>query len=328
MRRWLFLRSAQPGLARPITPDPTLDLESDMWCALFREIVKQDGGQGQIWKLGDTYTAGDGDLTIRRRPEFPDDRGFDVIFARGGYDQYHKIIRDIPEAAVVYYGAGKRWLPTDGIQYDVVLTDSPLQAERAKMRHPTSIVRVFHKPAAPIYKPVACEKIFDVVFVCRNPRPFKGAEWLAKRLPMDAKVLRIGPRDEWFSRADREEWLDVSWTGPLEPQYIPAWACQAHFGVVCDDGERDSGPRILPELLAMDIPVLLRDTVRCEHAAHITLQTGEIVNDVSLADALQDGLAHYGYVEALRHYEQNLSLPKAAESVIRAVEEAHARRVH
>ena len=285
-----------------------------MWTALFMAIAQRAGG-GEVWKLGEPQEATYPSCAIRRMPEFPDPAGFDAVFNRGGYPEYEPILDRVPRS--VYYGAGKRWCPAR--RHDVILVDTWAQAAIAQGRWPDSRVIVFHKPAAPCFAPKATVKQFDIVWVCSNPRPFKGADWLVRYLPQGSSVLRIGSADPWFLQASQDGRLKVEWIGKVRPKHIPPAACQAAAGVVCDDGTCDSGPRVLPELLAMDIPVIVRRTVRCDVDAYVTRQTGEMVDGPDLPQAMASLRARASKLAPREHYAASLSIGAAAESVIQCV---------
>ena len=323
MMRWLFLRSAHKGAALTMSPPiPILDVYADMWTGLFAEIVRQVGGEGQVRVLGEPCEVLGAGLTIRRDRDFTSrmERP-DVVFNRGGYSDYLPALHAWPDAVRVYYGAGKRYCPADGVPYHIILTDTHGQREEVAAKHPESRVAVFHKPAAACFVPLDAEKRFDVVFVCHTAAEFKGHRWLIDRLPKHCRVLRIGERDPWFAAAHDSGRLDVMWTGNIRPGEIPAWACQACVGVVCDDGTADSGPRILPEYLAMNIPVVVRNTVRTDFAAYVASETGLVGDDRTFADRLVEVLGDWPARSPRRYYEEHLSVTHAAARVVSLVQD-------
>ena len=323
MMRWLFLRSAHKGGALT-SPPPVqiLDPHADMWTGLFAEIVRQVRGEGQVRVLGKPIEVFGSNVVIRRAPDFTSRMEKpDVIFNRGGYADYLPALHAWPDAVRVYYGAGKRYCPADGVPYHIILTDTHAQREEVAEKHPESRVAVFHKPAAKCFVPVDAEKRFDVVFVCHTAAEFKGHHWLIERLPRGCRVLRIGTPDPWFAAANDSGRLVVTFTGNIRPDEIPAWACQALVGVVCDDGTADSGPRILPEYLAMNIPVVVRDTVRADFDAYIASETGLVGDDRSFADRLEEVLGDWPARSPRRYYEEHLSMKHAAARVVGLVDE-------
>lgn len=324
-RRWLMLRSAHAGEEHTPPPDPILSLADDMWCALFAQTVLADQGIGEIWKVGQSWAdeCVECGVTARRLPEFKLSdvpRGTDIIFNRGGYEQYRPVLQSYPGSLLIYYGAGKRWNPADGIRYDLILVDTEEQRAAVAAKHTTSKVVVFHKPAADaLFYPREVAKEYDLVFSAHTPRPYKGFKWLAKRIPNGLKVLRIGEPDPWFQHLNDHGGF-VTFTGRIPRKEVPDWACMAKLAVVCNEHEPDSGPRTLPEFLAMDIPVLLRDTVRVDAAAYITPLSGLMVDDDNFGNQVIIALANLAQFKPRRHYLGRFGLRVAAHNLLKAIE--------
>lgn len=327
-RRWLMLRSAHKGEENTPPPDPILSVTDDMWCALFATIVKADQGEGVICKLGSSLSMS--------YPDYPSVSGQrltdliqsvlfapEIIFNRGGYEQYVPVLQACPGALKIYYGAGKRWLPADGIRYDLILVDTEEQRVAVAPKHTSSKVVVFHKPAADgiFYPREVAKKRYALVVIAHTPKPYKGLRWLAKRIPPGFNVLRIGEPDPWFIEA-MDRGVDVTFTGRLPRAEVPGRACWASLGVVCSDNEPDSGPRILPELLAMDIPVLLRDTVRVDAAAYITPTSGMMVHDGyrNFERQAYVAYANLSQFHPRGHYQGRFGLRVAAHNILKAIE--------
>jgi len=138
-------------------------------------------------------------------------------------------------------------------------------------------------------------------------------------------VLRIGPEDQWFAAERDSGRLDVTFTGLIPRQEVPGWACQAIMGAVCDDGQKDSGPRVLPEFLAMDMPVLVRDTVRTDLAAYVVPETGLIVDDAgpfAFHEAFEFIRSNPGTFQPRRYYYEHFTLGQAVARIRHLIEEA------
>lgn len=326
-RRWLMLRSAHKGEENTPPPDPILSVMDDMWCALFAQTVKADGGTGLIWKHGRPLRVD--------YPKYPEIAGMrcpmdldpppepihDVIFNRGGYEQYIPVLQACPDALKIYYGAGKRWCPSDGIKYNLILVDTASQKQAVEAKHPGVKVLIFHKPAADaLFYPRQVDKEFDLVVSAALPRTYKGLPWACERIPNNLRVLRIGDPDWWFNKWVDDLNFDVHFTGRIPRSEVPAWACKAKLAVVCNEHEPDSGPRTLPEFLAMDIPVLLRDTVRVDAGAYIVPESGLMVNDDNFGNQAIIALAKLPQFQPRRHYLGRFGLRVAAHNLLKAIE--------
>ena len=283
MRRWLMLRSgSKKAKAKEKRPPLTLLQNDDMWTHLFHEMIKadpEDIGELLWWSKRDLLHAYNERL-MEGWSSLLDRSAYDVIFNRGGYAGVYNPILNQPAnagAKRIYYGAGMRWNPpTKGVPYHLILVDTPEQKAIAEKDHPWAKVEVIWKPAAPMFKPVIVQKEYDVVFISHTQKEFKGYKWLIAALPDGSSVLRVGAPDPWFQALKAGDRCCVDFTGNIPRSEIPALACKAKVGVVCDDGEWDSGPRTFSELLAMNIPVLVRPTVRIDQANLVNSMTVDI----------------------------------------------------
>ena len=309
--KWLFLRSAHAGEGSTF-PDPILDIKTDMWCGLFAAMVRMsgdfDGDEGLIAKYGVpmsfTYPGENSLHAVRSLDlgDVADDFKPDVIFDRGGYPEYHDALNRA--AFKIYYGAGTRWNPVE--DYDLILVDTQAQKEIVAQSHPQSRVSVIHKPAARCFAPKRLRKEYDLVYICNSPSESKGTKWLAERVPPGVMVLHIGPANQWFAHS----------TGHLAKKDIPKFACYAKAGIVCDDGKHDSGPRVISELLAMDIPVLLRNTVRTEI---INSCNGMICNEDNFRGQLKKIMDSSESFTPRAWYKQNISMERVAEQIVEMI---------
>jgi hypothetical protein len=272
----------------------TLDACDDMWTHLWAAAARLCGARlivarvGQPWEVElaadvTEVRVADTEKLWAWRP--------DLVVDRGGYADYMGLLRISAAAGVpgIYVGAGRRWNPAVnrnvmGIRYDAAILDSPMQQTELGEHGFAGPVMVLHKPAAPcfsnaLFRREDTEKKFDLVFISSQPTQRKGCQWLAARIPDGCRVLRIGPADEWFEALAVWGGAGVEFTGPLPRACVPAAAARGRVGVVCDDGERDSGPRVLTELLAIDRPVIVRNTVRADLEALVTPESGVVIGD-------------------------------------------------
>ena len=125
----LFLRGQVPQDRDPrqIMFD-NLDDCDDMWTQLAYRISKD--GYGEIWYWGGKrkveYKSNFVEKWIPSFKSRDHDINPDVIFCRGGFPEYDRILKRNPDAFKIYYGAGRRFLPhPDFLDYDLILQDSP-----------------------------------------------------------------------------------------------------------------------------------------------------------------------------------------------------------
>jgi len=333
--QWLILRSGK-RLAYDDAPGGPLAACDDMWTHLFDRIIGLRGGEGRIWRRSTEETAASGvyDTGLRefRGPAFDVDRepgeGWrpDLIVNRGGYGVYAEALRRWPSAFRVYYGAGMRYIPRDGLRYDLILVDTLRQEPDVRAAHPRSLVRTIFKPAIDdLFAPRGAAKRYDLVILCDGDKPHKGLDWLLPRIPPGLSVLRIGRPDSSFTKARDEGTLAVTFTGRVPHTEVPALAEQARVGVVCDDGQFDSGPRILPELLALGLPVVVRDTVRLNWDRYRHPEFCIPVNDRTAARMIARTVARAGGLDGREHYLKRIGLGPASRAWAHVIQEAMAR---
>lgn len=172
----------------------------------------------------------------------------DVIFARGGFPQYIHILKQFPEAFKIYYGAGTRTHPDDGIKYDIVLIDD-LNDMLAN-----TFYKQWAKPAAEQFYPRDTGKDFDICYIANKQQSeIKRIAWVYRTVPKDLKMLHLGyipsfpaPSNVTRMRVDR--------------QHMPWYISRCQVGI-CPYKSYDSGPRALSEMIACGLPVVtLTDT--------------------------------------------------------------------
>ena len=229
----------------------------DMWehlaCELGytrTEIVYWGGNRTQ------RYTNKDTVCWVEKTKHYKADFKPDVIFARGGFEEWKPILKRYPNAVRIYYGAGDRIFPEDHIKYDIILVDSAKQLEKGKCRGLP--VYQWVKPAAPIFRPIPnADKPYDAVYVGDGRFPFrakiKNVNWVYKTVPKDIRLLHLGwsgaykpPANVTVKRVTRDE--------------MPAMYAKCRVGVV-PYRSYDSAPRVIPEMSAMGLPVLVSEGV-------------------------------------------------------------------
>ena len=294
MKTWVLLRSAHKGKENRTGSPPSGDLDKceDMWTILFDKALQKIGNtRGIIIKVGQSYS-------VRYKPYLIECRlsdlitfsldEVDLIINRGGYIEYMPFCELYSSTPLIYLGCGMRWNPynekwawLNSLDPSCILVDSKQQKEEIGQ---LANVEIFPKPALDhlFYPRNHIKKQYDLVYNCHRPDAFKGGPWLAPRIPDGCKVLVIGPENKWLKKESDSGRINVAFTGTVLKSEVPVLASQAKVGVVCDDGLCDSGPRVLPEFLAMDIPVIVRNTVRADLDNYIKpLISGMVVGDDS-----------------------------------------------
>ena len=321
IKRWLMLRGA--GITKYVPPQHLADY-SDMWTHLFESLVRQVKGTGEVWCKGPNCDVhfDCSNLIRRHRMKFSEFDEFkpDIIWQRGSYSDYRPILTRNPKAIIIYYGAGSSWCPPVNSQFDMILVDCKAQLDVVGKLHPDTVCKLLIKPAVEtIYKPLKLRKQYDLVFVCNRPREFKGAKWLASRLPDKTHVLRIGPPDKWFEYEAKSGRLQVKFVGKLAPKDVASEACKAKIGAVVDNGKSDSGPRILPEFLAMNIPVLVRNCVRVDQDRYVNSWTGLSVNNKNFLVRFSHLLNSWESYKPREWYDAHIATDKAAGKLLKQI---------
>ena len=222
--------------------------------------VSYFGGKRRIQELSKSFylIKDKKPLVYHIGPEVPE-----VIWARGGFSEYHNTLTGYQESFKIYYGAGQRFLPIEGFHdYQLILVDSEEQLAKGRQKFPHIPVHLWPKPAPPQFKPVKCEKEYDVCFIANGTQPFKGHDFVAKTAPKDLKILHLG----FESEVDKLDNVTHKRVPRLE---MPKWISKCKVGILCCE-EIDSCPRVLPEMLACGVPVGSLDRVRFWRDAYVS----------------------------------------------------------
>lgn len=291
----------------------------DVWTNLFYSMVSETD-QSELWYWGgDRIKRFTHNFIERWLPTFQKhivDFIPDVIFCRGGFQEYHDVLKRFPKAIKIYYGAGRRFLPQPGFfDYDIILQDSPEQVRICQTKFPDALTTLFIKPAPDnIIYPIKTKKEYDVCFPANGAQAFKGHKFVYKTAPKDLKILNLGNNPRGYKYPN-----NVTSYRVLRKDIAQHYA-KCKMGIVVVSSEIDSCPRVLPELLACGLPIIVLDGVRfwkdkyIESAASSRNQfsTGEIVNKENFWSFVLFVLNNLNLYDPRKYYEQNLSLPIAA----------------
>jgi len=254
---WLFLRGAWDERTRK-----SIDDNDDMWLQLFAALVGEND-YGNIY-FKDKFDGSDCPEAIKYTHNCDIATYFtggivgdkQTIFSRGGFDWQALICRNDKNAYKIRYGAGKRFMPEPDIKYDLVLVDSYNQKKAIKEIYPDCNAQIWIKPAAEHFKYMPeVEKDFDVCYIANGQQAeIKSVKWVYDTVPRDLKVLHLGypskykpPENVTCMRVDRID--------------MPKWINRCKVGIVPYWSGVDSCPRVIPEMMACGLPVLMADTV-------------------------------------------------------------------
>lgn len=318
--KFLFLRGQVPTDRDPrqIMSD-SIDACDDMWTQLAFSMVGAND-YGEIWYWGGHRTQKFASNFVERwipnlkvsRHDF----GADLIMTRGGFSQFDIVLHRHPKAKSIYYGAGKRFFPQSKFKnYDIILVDSTEQQRVVASKFPKSKSSVFVKPAADnIFYPEQVEKKYDVIFVPNMYSSRKRCEFFLGGVPDSMKVLVVGKIDKakvLKSHIDYVGWIPRA---NLRPLYASAKVA------VCPSSGGDSCPRVIPESLACNVPILISEDVNVWRKKYINEQTGRSSSIEGFFSELQDMVYNYQKFDPYVYYEQNLSIGVAVQFIKELVE--------
>ncbi len=317
---FLMLRGQVPQDRNPqeIVFDRIEDCD-DVWTQLFFSLLNSDD-HGELWYWNGNRTKRFTHNFVERwLPTFQKhiiDFVPDVIFCRGGFQEYHDVLKRFPKAIKVYYGAGRRFLPQPGFHdYDIILQDSPEQVEICKAEFPKALTTLFIKPAPDnIMYPVEADKEYDVCFPANAGQTFKGHKFIYKTVPKDIKLLNLGNNPRRYDHPN-----NVTSYRVLRPEIAKHYA-KCKMGIVAVSSKIDSCPRVIPEMLACGLPIVVLDGVRFWKDRYIESvassrspwATGELVNKENFWNFVKFVLDNLKLYDPRKYYEHNLSLPVAA----------------
>lgn len=326
--KMLMLRGQVPQDRDPqeIVFDKIKDCD-DMWTGLFYSMLDTtDYGELWYWN-GNRIKRVAHNFIERWLPTFQKhiiDFVPDVIFCRGGFQEYHAVLKRFPNAVKIYYGAGNRFMPQPGFSdYDIILQDSPEQVEECKIKYPKTLVTLFVKPAADnIFYPIKKKKEYDVCFPANGSQPFKGHDFVYSTVPKDISVLNLGnpskvlhPKNVTSYRVLRSEMAEH--------------IAKCRVGIVVVKGNIDSCPRVISEMIACNTPIIVMDNVRFWKDKYMEsivdssnpCSTGEIAYTWNFWEIVRDVLKHWELYQPRIYYDYYLSMEKAAEFLLEKINE-------
>jgi len=300
-----------------------IDECDDMWTQLAWAMVNRaEGDKLEVWYWGGRREHKfASNFTERWTPSFKGPLPKyepDVIFCRGGFPEYHHVLAQFPKAYKIYYGAGRRYLPQKGFyDYDLILQDSPGQLEKCKKLFPKIKSSLFIKPAADnlFRHQVGIEKKYDICFPANGKQwRFKGHKFVFETCPKDLSVYNIGNASKLPVPSN------VTQKRFLRPQ-VAAEMQKCRVGIVCSGADIDSCPRVIPEMLACNLPVVVLNTTRFWVDKYICSVTGEVATKDNFWKVVREVLDSPNSYFPSEYYTRELSLCKAADFILESMRE-------
>lgn len=250
---WLFLRGQWDERT-----ENSIRSNDDAWLQLFVELASESDDTGIIMFWGKNRRIElRHNINIIGIDDFSNIgelNGVDIVFARGGFPEYDHVIKKCVNAKKIYYGAGRRYLPNSDI-YDMILCDTVHQSDMVFM-HCKGKTELLIKPFAKHFKYIPMEKKYDVCFIANGTQEnIKGIKFVYETAPADISILHLGYPGK-FKKPDNVHQLRVD---RIDMQkYIN----QCKMGIIpYFDNSYDSCPRVIPEMLACGLPLLVSDNL-------------------------------------------------------------------
>jgi len=319
---WLLLRGEVPK-----DRDPreiifnSIEESDDTWSLFFYNLLK-NGDRGEIWYYNGPYKEHklSSNLIERWIISFKTyDSGFvpDVIFCRGGFKEYHNVLKKFPKAIKIYYGAGRRFLPQPGFSdYNIILQDSLEQLKKCRKIFPNIPSTLFIKPAPDnlFYPMPQVKKEYDICFPANAAQAFKGHQFVYKTVPKNIKLLNLGNKSDRFKHPNNVTSYRVLRTE------MPKHIAKCKVGIVAVESKIDSCPRVIPEMLACGLPIVVLNRVRFWQSKYIKSvvdsssqdSTGELATKENFWDIVKYVLNNLDKYNPRKYYKENLSLEIAA----------------
>ena len=291
----------------------------DVWTQLFFYLCKKMNAHGELLYQGENREfVVDGSLREKWVPFLASYKPSfypDLIICRGGFDYYDFFVERYPKAKKVYYGAGKRYFysPNSCVKnYDLFLVDSKRQLDFIRSHNKN--VSLFIKPAALLFKSYKVEKKYDICFMANaSQAKIKRHSLMIETFSNSKyKILNLGNKDNSLIKLAKKLNTNVIWNGWSLRKNLPPKISECKVGLCCSNNI-DSNPRILPEMLACDIPIIVTDNVNFWREKYINEKTGIVTSEHDILSAVKFILDNYDQFYPREYYEKYLSIEKSVE---------------
>jgi hypothetical protein len=319
-KTWLFLR----GECKNSKEVRETSIEkSDMWENLFNELSED----GLIWLNDNEFMDNEFHLT-----RSIDDKNYpckfdtfvsspqkflmymsqpDIIFARGAHKSYLPILKKFKDSYIIRYGSGQRYIPEPDIVYNLILCDSEKQKKEiiSKTKYTENEVKLLIKPAAWHFKPIECKKEYDVCFIANETQGhFKGVQWVYDTVPKDLKVLHLG---NFTGRYTAPSNVIRKHVARID---MPSEISKCKVGIVPYWNQIDSCPRVIPEMLACGLPLVVADELNFWSNKYPSMPSNKD-NFWRYTERLTVLSNEQTQKERVDFYQENLSIPVAVKHI-------------
>jgi len=175
---------------------------------------------------------------------------------------------------------------------------------------------------------IEVEKEYDVCFPANSAQSYKGHRFVYSTVPKDIRLLNLGNNPRNYKYPE-----NVTSYRVLRSQMAENIA-KCKVGIVAISDKANSYPRVIPELLACGLPIIVLDDMRFWKEKYIISAadpdineaTGELTDKENFWNTARVVLDHLGYYNPRKYYEDNLSLDHAAKFLRRKINEISIQR--
>jgi glycosyltransferase involved in cell wall biosynthesis len=187
----------------------------------------------------------------------------DVTFFRGGFPEYGNLTRVNPHffGLSLYCGTGRRTEPKNGGIYSKVLVEDDRDIRDGNIP--------FYKTANPeIFKPLWVNKQYDICWPCNfSQDSYKGQGFFIREVSKSdylkkLKILHVGNKPAIGKEiCEKYKVTNVDFAGHVSRDSLNSSLNLSKLGLVTSN-LHDGSPRVITEIMAAGLPLLLRDKTR------------------------------------------------------------------
>lgn len=238
--------------------------DEDCWYVLLinQLLLDKHVDEAQVWYFGKErkQTIYETGLVLRYENLRGKDFEPDVIFCRGGFSEYSEVIKRFPKAIKIYYGAGARFLPQDGNDYDIILTDSKDRVKKIKDKYRSSKVEILHKGCSDQLFPYKRTENKEYHLGNVTSIPTNKGQKTIGIASSGLKFLNIGQYHPDIMNRYRKWGVKASWTGRLHRNEVANYLRKCKY-IFVGDHWRAGCPRVIPECMSVGVPIIILNDI-------------------------------------------------------------------